>query len=210
MLWECTHPAVVKQRGQLQKGLEKLLEKGGLERSGLVVAMAMWRLGEGGVGLKWEGWDAVASSAEMMEGMEPEAAELLERSMTALDGTALDLARKGLIGADYKRLLVLLGMSKRRAGKAAQAVQKLLSSAKGIGGMWKTFSDDLPMERREPGVAERCSLKGVRKALQDLQEQAKSARVMLGADDRVFTKLYKSGNKLKWLQEYDALRERGV
>ena len=63
----------------------------------------------------------MASSAEMMEGMDPEAAELLERSMTALDGTALDLARKGLIGADYK-LLVLLGMSKRGAGKAAQAL----------------------------------------------------------------------------------------
>ena len=98
-------------------------------------------------------------------------------------------------------------MTKRGAGKAAQAVQKLLSSAKGIGGMWKAFSDDLPRERREPGVAERYSLKGVRKALQDLQEQTKSARVMLGADGRVFTKLYKSGNKLKWLQEYDALRE---
>ena len=54
----------------------------------------------------------------------------------------------GLIGADYKRLLVLLGMSKRGAGKAAQAVQKLLSSAKGIGGMWKAFSDDLPREGR--------------------------------------------------------------
>ena len=210
VLWECTHPAVVKQRGQLQKGLEKLLEKGGLHRSGLVVAMAMWRLGEGGVGLKWDGWDAVASCAEMMEGMDPEATELLERSMTALDRTALDLARKGLIGADYKQLLVLMGMSKRGAGKVAQAVQKLLSSAKGIGGMWKAFSDDLPRERREPGVAERYSLTGVRKALQDLQEQAKGARVMLGADDRVITKLYKSGNTLRWLQEYDALRERGV
>ena len=74
----------------------------------------------------------MASSAEMMEGMEPEAAEQLERSMMALDGTALDLARKGLISADYKRLLVQLCMSKRGAGKAAQAVQKLLSSAKGI------------------------------------------------------------------------------
>ena len=50
----------------------------------------------------------------------------------------------------------------------------------------------------------------MRKVLQDLQEQAQSARVMLGADGRVFTKLYKSGNKLRWLQEYDALRERGV
>ena len=200
MLWECTHPAVVKQRGQLQKGLETLLEKGGLQRLGLVVAMAMWRLGEGEVGLKWEGWDAVASSAEMMEGMEPEAAEQLERSMTALDGTALDLARKGLIGADYRNLLVQLGMTKRGAGTVAQGVQKLLSSAKGIGGMWKAFSEELPRERREPGIAERYSLKGVRKALQDLQEQAKSARVMLGADDRVFTKLYRSGNKLRWLQ----------
>ena len=41
VLWECTHPAAVKPRGALQKGLEKLLEKGGLKRSGLVVAMAM-------------------------------------------------------------------------------------------------------------------------------------------------------------------------
>ena len=80
----------------IQKGLERLLEMGGLRRSSVVVAMAMWRLGEGGVGLKWEGWDAVASSAEIMEGMDLEAAELLERSMTALDGTVLDLARKGL------------------------------------------------------------------------------------------------------------------
>ena len=116
-----------------------------------MVAMAMWRLGEGGVGLKWEGWDAVASSAEMMEGMEPEAAEQLERSMTALDGTALDLARKGLIGADYRNLLVQLGMTKRGAGTVAQGVQKLLSSARGIGGMWKVFSEDLPREHREPG-----------------------------------------------------------
>ena len=120
------------------------------------------------------------------------------------------MARKGLIGADYKRLLVQLGMSKRGAGKAAQAVQRLLSSAKGIGGMWKAFSEDLPREGREPGVAERYSLKGVRKALQDLLEQAKSARVMIGADDRVFTKQYKSGNKLRWLQEYDGLRARGL
>ena len=50
--------------------------------------------------------------------------------------------------------------------------------------MWKAFSDDLPRERREPGVAERYSLKGARKALQDLQEQAKSARVMFGADEQ--------------------------
>jgi hypothetical protein len=57
---------VVKQRASLQKRLEQLLEKGGLQRSRVVVAMAMWRLGEGGVGLKWEGWDAVASSAEML------------------------------------------------------------------------------------------------------------------------------------------------
>ena len=63
--------------------------------------MAMWirRLEEDGAGLKWEGWDEVSSIAEMMEGTEPEAAEALERAMTALDGTALDLARKGLIGA---------------------------------------------------------------------------------------------------------------
>ena len=69
--------------------------------------------------------------------MEPEAAEALERAMTTLDGTALDLARKGLIGADYKQLLDMLGMPKTGAGKAAQGVQKLLSrlSAKGIGGM---------------------------------------------------------------------------
>ena len=210
VLWECTDPGVVKQRASLQKRLEQLLEKGGLRRSRVVVAMAMWRLGEGGVGLKWEGWDAVASSAEMMEGMEPEAAEQLERSMTALDGTALDLARKGLIGADYRNLLVQLGMTKRGAGTVAQGVQKLLSSARGIGGMWKVFSEDLPREHREPGTAERYSLKGVRKALQDLQEQAKGSRVMLGAEDRVFTKQYKSGNKLKWLQEYDELRARGL
>ena len=44
----------------------------------------------------------------------------------------------------------------------------------------------------------------------DLQEQAKGSRVMLGAEDRVFTKQYKSGNKLKWLQEYDELRARGL
>jgi len=122
----------------------------------------------------------------------------------------LDLARKGLIGADYRKLLVQLGMAKRGAGTVAQGVQKLLSSAKGIGGMWKAFSEDLPRERREPGTAERYSLKGVRKALQDLQEQAKGSRVMLGAEDRVFTKQYKSGNKLKWLQEYDELRARGL
>ena len=120
VLRECTHSAVVKQRCQLQKGLEKLLEKGGLKRSGVVVAMVMRRLGEGGAGMKWDGWDAVASSAEMMEGMEPEAVELLERAMMALDGTALDLARKGLVGADYKQLLAMLGMTKRGAGNAAQ------------------------------------------------------------------------------------------
>ena len=74
-------------------------------------------------------------------------------------------------------------------------MQKLLSSAKGIGGMWQAFSDDLPRGEREPGVAERYSLTGVRKALQDLQEQAMSAKVMLGADDRVFTKQYKSGKE---------------
>jgi hypothetical protein len=129
VLWECTDPGVVKQRAHLQKRLEQLLEKGGLRRSRLVVVMAMWRLGDGGVGLKWEGWDAVASSAEMMEGMEPEAAEQLERSMTALDGTALDMARKGLIGANYRQLLVQLGMTKRgpsgdgSAGSAEAAVE---------------------------------------------------------------------------------------
>ena len=32
---------MVKQRGQLQKGLERLLEMGGLQRSGVVVAIAM-------------------------------------------------------------------------------------------------------------------------------------------------------------------------
>ena len=73
--------------------------------------------------------------------------------MTALDGTALDLARKRLIRADYKQLLVMLGMPKRGAGKAAQAVQKLLSSAKGIGGMWQAFSGDLQREKGEKGVA---------------------------------------------------------
>jgi hypothetical protein len=41
LLWECTDPAVVKQRGQMQKVLEQLLETGGLRRSRLVVAMAM-------------------------------------------------------------------------------------------------------------------------------------------------------------------------
>ena len=76
--------------------------------------------------------------------------------------------------------------------------------------MWKAFSEDLPREHRDPWTAERYSLKGVRKALQDLQEQAKGSRVMLGAEDRVFTKQYKSGNKLKWLQEYDELRARGL
>ena len=120
---------MVKQRCQLQRRLEKLLEKGGLKRSGLVVAMAVWRLGEGRAGMKCNGWDAVESSAEMMEGMEPEAAELLERAMTALDGTALDLARKGLIGADYKQLLVgHVGHDKKRsregiAGGAKAAVE---------------------------------------------------------------------------------------
>ena len=47
-------------------------------------------------------------------------------------------------------------------------------------------------------------------ALQDLQERARSAKIMMGADDRVFTKQYKSGNKLRWLKEYDAQREQGV
>ena len=85
--------------------------------------MAMWRLEEDGAGLKWEGWDEVAATAEMMEGLEPEAAEVLERAMTALDGTALNLARKGLIGADNKQLLVMLGMTKTGAGKAAQGTR---------------------------------------------------------------------------------------
>ena len=152
MLWECPHEAVVKQRKQLHRGLEKLLEKGGLDMPGLVVAMSMWRLEEDGAGLKWEGWDEVPSPAEMMEGMDPEAAEALctlERAMPTLDGTALDLARKGPIGADYKQLLVMLGMTKTGAGKAAQGVQKLLSSANGIGGMWKAFSGDLQRENWE-------------------------------------------------------------
>ena len=75
--------------------------------------------------------------------MVPEAAEALERAMTALDGTALDLARKGLVGADYKQLLAMLGMTKTGAEKSAQGVQKLVSSANGIGGMWQAFSGDL-------------------------------------------------------------------
>ena len=49
VLWECTHPAVVKQRRQLQKGLERLLEMGGLRRSSVEVA---WRCG----GLEKGGW----------------------------------------------------------------------------------------------------------------------------------------------------------
>ena len=39
-----------------------------------------------------------------------------------MDGTALDLARelKGLIGADYKQLLVMLGMTKAGEGLKRQ------------------------------------------------------------------------------------------
>ena len=86
-------------------------------------------------------------------------------------------------------------------------MQKLLSNAKWIGGMWQAFSGDLPRGNGEQRVAERYSPKGVRMALQGLQERAKSAKIMMGAEDRVFTKQYKSGNKLRWLNEYDTQRE---
>ena len=75
VLWECTHPAVVKQRHRLQQGREQLLEKGGLKRSGLVVAMAGrergWHevgwVGRGGVISKDDGRDGARSGGSAGE-----------------------------------------------------------------------------------------------------------------------------------------------
>ena len=46
-------------------------------------------------------------------------------------------------------------------------------------------------------------------ALQDLQEKAKQDRVLMGADDRVFTKQFQRDKTLRWLKEYDAQRAEG-
>ena len=114
-----------------------------MRRSKLVAAMTMWRLEEDSAGLQWEGWDAVVANANMMEGLEPEAADHLQRAVTGLDGTSLDMARKGLVGKDFRLMMGALGLMRTDAANATQGVTKLLSGLKGICAMWKAFTEDL-------------------------------------------------------------------